>query len=104
MGVWLWSDNKSASSNNQKRFPGIQIHNKIILMIRSQDKILKTSWAKRFEALSPESKQALKEALNDLRADALNRANHSWKKHKAPMALYWKVVGVYSGHLAKSIK
>jgi hypothetical protein len=25
-------------------------------------------------------------------------------EHKAPMALYWKVGGVYAGHLARSIK
>ena len=36
-------------------------------------------------------------------ADALARAELQWKRHKAPMALYWKVGGVYAGHLARAI-
>lgn len=73
-------------------------------MIHKADKELKGKWMGIFGALPADSKAALKNALQDLRADALSKANHSWKKHKAPMALYWKVVGVYAGHLAKSIK
>lgn len=42
-------------------------------------------------------------ALLALREDALKRAQYCWEKHKAPMALYWKVIGVYSGHLARSL-
>jgi hypothetical protein len=40
----------------------------------------------------------------DLREDALKRAEYCWRKHKAPMALYWKVVGVYAGHLARVMR
>ena len=72
-------------------------------MIHKADKELKQIWQGRFNALPDDSKKALKSALIDLRKDALNRANHCWKKHKAPMALYWKVIGVYSGHLARAI-
>lgn len=73
-------------------------------MIHEADKTLKQSWLSRFTSLPDPAKAALRDALNDLRADALKRSNHCWKKHKAPMALYWKVVGVYAGHLARSIK
>jgi hypothetical protein len=73
-------------------------------MIRNQDRLLKGKWQATFEKLPEDSKVALKQALFDLHHDSLIKANHSWKKHKAPMALYWKVVGVYAGHLARSIK
>jgi hypothetical protein len=73
-------------------------------MIRSADKELKSVWGKIFHSLSADNKTALIHALTALRTDALKRAEHCWKKHKAPMALYWKVIGVYAGHLARSIK
>lgn len=73
-------------------------------MIHEADKTLKATWHRRFKALPPESRLALRDALLALRADAAARAQHCWKKHKAPMALYWKVVAVYSGHLARSLK
>lgn len=72
-------------------------------MIHKADQELKTRWSERFHGLSPDSKYALKDALLDLRKDALERSKHCWAKHKAPMALYWKVVGVYAGHIARSI-
>ena len=73
-------------------------------MIRKADIELKRQWQKTFDQLPVSARMALKKALEDLRRDALAKANHCWKKHKAPMALYWKVVGVYAGHLSKSIK
>lgn len=39
--------------------------------------------------------------LSDISKDARERAQQCWKKHKAPMALYWKVVAVYARHLAQ---
>jgi hypothetical protein len=72
-------------------------------MIHKADKQLKEAWKQRFDSLPSDSKAALKEALLQLRADALLKSKYCWQKHKAPMALYWKVVGVYAGHLAKSI-
>lgn len=72
-------------------------------MIHEADKELKSSWLPVFNNLPEESKLALKDALQQLRKDASQRAQYSWKKHKAPMALYWKVVAVYAGHLARAI-
>jgi hypothetical protein len=73
-------------------------------MIRKADKILKEKWQDRFNKLPPEAKLALREALDDLHDDASIKSSHSWLKHKAPMALYWKVVSVYAGHLKRAIK
>ena len=73
-------------------------------MIRKADADLKARWGQRFADLPPEARTALRLALLDLRRDALARANHQWAKHKAPMAYYWKVVGVYAGHLSRSLR
>ena len=73
-------------------------------MIHQADKQLKERWRERFQTLPADSRAALRDALLDLRGDAAQRANHCWRKHKAPMALYWKVVSVYAGHLARALK
>ena len=72
-------------------------------MIRKADRDLKTAWRSRFASLPPPARIALRAALLDLRTDALRRAEAQWRRHKAPMALYWKVVGVYAGHLARAL-
>jgi hypothetical protein len=36
--------------------------------------------------------------LGEIALDARERANTCWKKHKAPMAAYWKACSVYAGH------
>ena len=73
-------------------------------MIRNADRDLKAAWRARFKALPTPARLALRAALLDLRADALRRAELQWRRHKAPMALYWKTVGVYAGHLARSLR
>jgi hypothetical protein len=52
-------------------------------------------------ALPPEAKAALRAMLLDIRKDAQVRAEKCWRKHKAPMAAYWKAVAVYAGHTAR---
>ena len=51
-----------------------------------------------------DSKEALRKVLMALRADAQAKAAKSWAQHKAPMALYWKVVAVYAGHIARLLR
>ena len=72
--------------------------------IRSADRQLRELWADRFAALPPEARQALAGALEDLRRDARQRAELQWRRHKAPMAFYWRVVSVYAGHLARALR
>ena len=71
--------------------------------LRTANRELRQAWERRFASLPRPARDALAGALRDLRADALARAQHSWSRHKAPMALYWKVVGVYAGHLARAV-
>ncbi|NLE03124.1 MAG: hypothetical protein GX640_24905 [Fibrobacter sp.] len=72
-------------------------------MIRQADKQLKDQWRDKFNLLPKDSRIALRQALSELRIDALRKSEYSWNKHKAPMALYWKCVGVYAGHIARTI-
>lgn len=73
-------------------------------LIHRADAELKHAWRETFSVLPVEARMALRSALMSLRADALQRAELQWRRHKAPMALYWKVVGVYAGHLARAIR
>lgn len=72
--------------------------------IRSADRQLQELWADRFAALPVEARQALADALADLRRDARQRAELQWRRHKAPMAFYWRVVSIYAGHLARALR
>ena len=72
--------------------------------IHRADADLKHAWRARFQALPPGARHALRAALLDLRKDALHRAELQWRRHKAPMACYWKAVGVHAGHLARTLR
>ena len=50
------------------------------------------------------ARRALRLALLDLRRDAQHRAEHQWRRHKGPMACYWRAVGVYAGHIARALR
>lgn len=56
--------------------------------------------AQAMRTLPPEARAALRALLRDLSSDARSRAQVSWRKHKAPMAAYWKAVAVYARHAA----
>jgi hypothetical protein len=58
----------------------------------------------RLRSLDQASKDALAAILRDIAADARVRADKCWKKHKAPMAAYWKGVAVYAGHTARALR
>jgi hypothetical protein len=60
--------------------------------------------AARLKGLPPEARAALEAILLELRADAGARAEHSWKRRKAPMAAYWRAVSVYAGHVARALR
>lgn len=54
-------------------------------------------------ALDPAAQAALRLVLLDLQQDARRRADKSWRTHKPPLAAYWSAVGVYAGHIARSL-
>lgn len=58
----------------------------------------------RLRGFSPEQREALRTVLRALAADARARAEKCWRKHKAPMAAYWKAVAVYAAHAARGLR
>lgn len=54
--------------------------------------------------LPPESREALRALLIEIRDDCRVRAEECWRKHKAPMAAYWKAAGVYANHTSRLLK
>lgn len=55
----------------------------------------------RLQALPIETRREMAAALRELKRDAASRAAKAWQTHKAPMAVYWKAVSVYCGHIAR---
>jgi hypothetical protein len=51
-----------------------------------------------------EVRALLVSTLKAIQTDARVRAELAWRTHKAPMAVYWKAVGVYAGHLARVLR
>lgn len=66
--------------------------------------ILSLPAAQRLIALPKPIRDHLVEVLIEMQRDARERAETSWRTHKAPMALYWKAVGVYAGHIARVLR
>lgn len=66
--------------------------------------ILALPAAQSVQNLPAESRATLAALLRDLSADARRRAQTSWRQNKAPMAVYWKAVGVYARHLSSVIR
>lgn len=60
--------------------------------------------AQAIQRLDPAARAALRSLLVDISADARARADQCWRKHKAPMAAYWKAVAVYAGHAARLLR
>lgn len=54
-------------------------------------------------ALDADTRNKLVAALRSIQADARDRADKCWRTHKAPMAVYWKAVSVYAGHIARAL-
>lgn len=50
------------------------------------------------------ARDALRTVLLGIRKDAQARAETCWKRHKSPMAAYWKAVAVYAGHLSRTCR
>ena len=66
--------------------------------------LLRLPAARQIMALPPDVRRVLAHLLHDLSLDARERAQQSWRRNKAPMAFYWKVVSVYAGHLHRLMR
>ena len=66
--------------------------------------LLQLPAAQELASLPPAAQAALKRLLLQLRNDCRERADECWRKHKAPMAAYWKAAGVYANHTSRLLK
>ena len=57
----------------------------------------------KLKALPDPARLAIRDLAREIAADARIRADKAWRTHKAPMAVYWKAVAVYAGHLARAL-
>lgn len=87
----FWRGGVSSPSSTPPRSNQAAVRNPLLALLGAQ----------RVASLPPEARAALKALLLDIRADAQVRAAECWRKHKAPMACYWKAVAVYAGHAAR---
>lgn len=60
--------------------------------------LLRLPAAQRIAELPEPARAALRALLGEIAADARERAEKSWRTHKAPMAVYWKCLAVYAKH------
>lgn len=58
----------------------------------------------KLQAMPSDVRATLADVLGELAADCRGRAQKCWRTHKAPMALYWKVVSVYARHLRRALQ
>ena len=54
--------------------------------------------------LRPEVLDVLAELLLEIHDEAAERAERSWRARKGPMAVYWRAVSVYAGHIRRAIR
>lgn len=59
---------------------------------------------RKLASLHPDALHALAELLQEIHVEAAVRAEHSWRTRKAPMAVYWRAVSVYAGHIRRAIR
>ena len=68
-----------------------------------ENPVLRLESTAKLQQLSAEARAALASVLREIGLDAAIRAEESWRRNKGPMAAYWKAVGVYARHIARSI-
>lgn len=51
--------------------------------------------------MTPDDRIRWRRILLAIRDDCRVRADQCWRKHKPPMAVYWKAFGVVCNHLAR---
>lgn len=60
--------------------------------------------AELFAALPEETRQGLLDALAEMSEECRVLSEKCWRKHKAPMAAYWKAFAVYWRHIRLALR
>ena len=72
--------------------------------METRNPMLALPGVQRLAELDPHQREILVQILSDIRHDARARAELSWKRHKGPMACYWRALSTYAGHLARAVR
>jgi hypothetical protein len=59
---------------------------------------------RRLQALDAPTRAALRELLLELRQQARERGDELWRRNKPWSGVYWRVVAVYVGHVARLLR
>ncbi len=65
--------------------------------------VLSLAAMQELQDLPEEPRRALAALLGELALDARERAEESWRRRKGPMAVYWRAVSVYAGHIRRAL-
>lgn len=74
------------------------------VLARVQNPVLLLPSFKLLRTLDADSLRALRLVLLEMRREARAQADVSWRRHKGPMAAYWRAVSVYAGHIARALR
>lgn len=59
---------------------------------------------RKFATIQPAALDAFADLLLEIHTEAAERAEQSWRARKGPMAVYWRAVSVYAGHIRRAIR
>lgn len=60
--------------------------------------------SRKLMALPPEQRELIAELLMELRGQANELAELSWRRRKGPLAAYWRAVSTYARHIAHACR
>lgn len=66
--------------------------------------LLRLPAAQRLLKLPAEQRREIALVLRDLRNQANQEAEQSWRRRKGPMAAYWRAVSTYARHFAHALE
>jgi hypothetical protein len=66
--------------------------------------LLRLPAARALLALGERERTAIRLLMNDLRRQANDEAETSWRRRKGPMACYWRSVATYARHVAHALR
>src|SRR5438874_7832066 len=66
--------------------------------------LLRLPAARALLALGEPERTAIRLLMNDLRQQANDEAETSWRRRKGPMACYWRSVATYARHVAHALR
>lgn len=68
-----------------------------------ENPLMKLPATQRLMALPRDQREVIEALMREIRAEANDLAEESWRKRKGPMAAYWRAVSTYARHVAHAL-